>query len=61
MQPKQAGAVIYVLLLQRYLWRRPFTSSNLPIIVIDTHGGTILDEPKISADMGIIDNGPDKE
>ncbi|MCG3121228.1 MAG: hypothetical protein ALAOOOJD_04234 [bacterium] len=35
-----------------------FTSSNLPIIVIETHGKTIPDEPKITADMGIIDNGP---
>lgn len=34
-----------------------FTSSNLPIVVIDTHGQTIPDEPKITADMGIIDNG----
>lgn len=35
-----------------------FTSSNLPIIVIKTNGGTIVDDPKIVADMGIIDNGP---
>ncbi|MDZ7269574.1 MAG: CotH kinase family protein [candidate division KSB1 bacterium] len=35
-----------------------FTSSNLPIVVIDTHGREIVDEPKITADMGIIDNGP---
>ncbi|MBP1655691.1 MAG: Spore coat-like protein [Bacteroidetes bacterium] len=34
------------------------TSSNLPIVVIDTHGREIRDEPKIPADMGIIDNGP---
>ena len=34
-----------------------FTSSNLPIIVINTHGQTIPDEPKIDADMGIIYNG----
>ena len=34
-----------------------FTSSNLPIIVIDTRGQTIVDDPKITADMGIIDNG----
>ncbi len=34
-----------------------FTSSNLPIIVIDTHGQTIPDEPKITADMKIIYNG----
>ncbi len=36
----------------------PFSSSNLPIVVIDTHGQTILDEPKITADYGIISNGP---
>lgn len=35
-----------------------FTSSNLPIIIIDTHGQTILDEPKIAAEMTIIYNGP---
>jgi len=34
-----------------------FTSSNLPIVVIDTHGLDIQDEPKITADMGIIYNG----
>lgn len=34
-----------------------FSSSNLPLIVIDTEGGTIEDEPSISAHMGIIDNG----
>ncbi len=35
-----------------------FTSSNLPILVINTSGQTIVDEPKITASMGIIDNGP---
>lgn len=34
-----------------------FTSSNLPIVVINTNGQTILDEPKIEADMGIVNNG----
>ncbi len=34
-----------------------FTSSNLPIVVINTHGQDIPDEPKIEADMGIIYNG----
>ena len=33
-----------------------FTSSNLPIIVINTHGQAIADDPKIMADMGIIYN-----
>ena len=33
-----------------------FASSNLPIIVIDTHGKTIVDDIRIEADMGIIYN-----
>lgn len=37
-----------------------FSSSNLPIIVIFTAGAEILDEPKVGAWMGIIDNGPGK-
>lgn len=38
-----------------------FTSSKLPIIIINTNGQKILDEPKIFATMGIIDNGIGKE
>ncbi len=34
-----------------------FTSSNLPIIVINTNGQTIVDDPKKTCDMGIIYNG----
>ena len=34
-----------------------FTSSNLPIVVINTNGQAIPDDPKIMADMGIIWNG----
>ena len=37
-----------------------FTSSNLPILVIDTNKRDILDDPKIQADLGIIDNGVGK-
>ena len=37
-----------------------FTSSNLPIIFINTHGQSIVDDPRIVADMGIIYNGPGK-
>lgn len=33
------------------------TSSNLPIVIINTNGQEILDDPKITADMGIIYNG----
>lgn len=35
-----------------------FDSSTLPIVVIDTDGVNIPDEPKIDAMMGIINNGP---
>ncbi|MFI5203921.1 MAG: CotH kinase family protein [Flavobacteriales bacterium] len=34
-----------------------FNSSNLPIVVINTQGQNIPDEPKIMVDMGIIYNG----
>ena len=33
-------------------------SSHLPIVIIETAGQNIPDEPKITADMGIIYNGP---
>lgn len=35
-----------------------FSSSNLPIVVLNTFGQAIPDDPKINAHMGIIDNGP---
>jgi len=35
-----------------------FTSSNLPILIIDTRGQEIADEYRITADMCIIYNGP---
>ncbi|MBK8554514.1 MAG: CotH kinase family protein [Lewinellaceae bacterium] len=35
-----------------------FTSSNLPIVIINTGGQAIPDEPKITASMALIDNGP---
>jgi len=34
-----------------------FNSSNLPILVIDTEGQEIIDEPKITSHLGIIYNG----
>lgn len=35
-----------------------FTSSNLPIVVINTNNQSIVDDPKIMCDLGIIYNGP---
>ncbi len=32
-------------------------STNLPIVILDTYGQTILDDPRIVVSMGIIDNG----
>ncbi|WP_051313031.1 CotH kinase family protein [Sporocytophaga myxococcoides] len=37
-----------------------FTSSNLPIVVLETNGQTIADDPKITATIKIIYNGPGK-
>jgi len=50
---------VFVAFNLRSLAQINFTSSNLPIIVINTHGQKIVDEPKITADMGVIDNGED--
>ncbi len=36
----------------------PFVGSNLPLVFINTNGQDIVDEPRIIADMGIINNGP---
>jgi hypothetical protein len=33
-----------------------FNSSNLPLVIVNTNGQVILDDPKIVADMGIIWN-----
>ncbi len=51
--------VVTVIFLANYLTvsAQTLTSSNLPIIVINTGGFIIPDEPKITADMGIIYNG----
>jgi subtilisin-like proprotein convertase family protein len=35
-----------------------FSSSNLPIVVINTNNQAIVDDPKIMVDFGIIYNGP---
>ncbi len=37
------------------------SQSNLPIILVNTNGQDIVDEPKITADMKIIYNGASKE
>lgn len=36
----------------------PFTQANLPLVVISTGGQVIPNEPKVMAQMRVIDNGP---
>jgi len=47
---------LLILLSSVYLQAQPLTSSDLPIIVINTNGQEILDDPKVMADMGIVNN-----
>lgn len=49
-----AGCIVSVFWLKAQI----LTSSNLPVVIINTNGQTIVDDPKIMADMGIIYNGP---
>lgn len=35
-----------------------YTNFNLPLLIINTNGQTIVDEPRIVADMGLVFNGP---
>lgn len=37
---------------------QPFTNSNLPLVILNTNGQAIPDEPKIEAHMKMIHNGP---
>lgn len=51
---------LFLIFIIQISFTQDFESSNLPIIIIDTEGQEIPDEPKIGASMAIIDNGPDK-
>ena len=47
--------VLFLLFVTLTVWSQEFTSSNLPIVVIETDGGiNIPDEPKVLATMKII-------
>ena len=50
-------AAVFYFCSSSLLIAQTFTSSNLPIVIINTGGQAIVDEPKIMADMGIIYNG----
>jgi hypothetical protein len=52
--------VIVLILFVHCVQAQTFTSSNLPIVIINTNGQTIVNEPKITVEMRIIDNGEGK-
>jgi len=52
-------AIFAYFLLSQAISAQNFTESNLPLILINTQGKTIPDEPKITALMKVINN-PDK-
>lgn len=54
---KRIAVFLFFLMMYSECFSQTFSSSNLPIILINTNGQTIPDEPKITADMGIIFNG----
>lgn len=52
-----AMTISAMILLSPAMSAQTLTDSNLPIIIINTHGQTIMDDPRIIVDLGIIDNG----
>ena len=52
--------ITLIFLLPFCAYAQTFTSSNLPLVVLNTNGQIIIDDPKINATMGIIWNGPGK-
>lgn len=52
--------LVGMLLLPVLAKGQSFFDSNLPIILIDTRGKTIVDDPKIVAEMRIVDNSTGK-
>ena len=55
---KKTHLLVLAILFSNILFAQVFTSSNLPIVVINTNNLQIPDEPKITVTMGIIYNGP---
>lgn len=51
-------SIISSFVFSNCIYCQSFTTSNLPIIIINTNGNIIEDDPKVIVDFGIIDNGP---
>jgi len=54
----QKWAIVFLLCPLLLSAQADFNSSAHPIVVIDTDGQEIVDDPRIVAHMGVIDNGP---
>lgn len=52
--------ILFLPFLSLQAFPQTFTSSNLPLVFLNTNGQTIADDPKINATMGIVWNGPGK-
>jgi len=50
--------LVIPIIIPSLLWSQVLTQSNIPIVIINTYGVPIPDEPKIPGTMKIIDNGP---
>lgn len=53
---KNLLASLILLTSSMFVFAQDFASSNLPIVVINTNGQEVVNDPKIMADMGIINN-----
>ncbi len=60
MSPKISCLVFLIFLYSQRGISQTFTSSNLPLVIINTNGQSIVDDPKITANLSIIWNGPGK-
>lgn len=50
--------IILFTLITRISWAQSLSTSNLPILSIDTRGKTIVNEPKIPTKISLFDRGP---
>jgi len=50
--------IIFFTLITRISWAQSLSTSNLPILSIDTRGKTIVNEPKIPTKISLFDRGP---
>jgi len=50
--------IVFFICISSFSWAQSLSTSNLPILSIDTRGKTIVDEPKIPTKISLFDRGP---